>query len=685
MADTRELTLTDKKKLEEELNDQNTAVAKAKTELSRCQSEYQKTGNKVEDWKTKLNNAEAQVIKANSAVAENARYMDEAAASADKCAKSIDAYGKAVKEPEKINTESLLKGAVIEKAVDIATNGLGQIAGAAKEAVTEIKKVGSSFEAAMSGVEGVSGATKQEVSQLSDKAKEIGANTKLSAEQAAGAMMNLSVAGWQVQETLDGVDGVVYLARAANMDLAESAQIAADNIATFNLQASDTTHIADMLAYAQAHSNTTASQLGQAYKNSAANMNAAGQTIETTTAILEALANNGLRSAESGTALAAVMRDMTSKMEDGAIAIGDTSVKVMDSRGNFRDMLDILKDVEKATNGMGDAQKQAALLSTFTSDSIKALNMMLNTGADEIAGYREELENCAGAAEEMGDTMDDNLEGATAAFNSAVESLEITIYEKFSGPLKAATEMATSAVSSITKAITPQKDAVNEVYDSIIESTEKLKDNVKSIGETFTGSMEEAQNVSDLAERFGRVFDLPADSAVMRCWDEIYRAALNNEMGSFYTASGYAYQFMMQLYNTLIEQTKTQSMSDVVQRCMALIQTEYKNELDLAYLSKACNVSIPYLSKRFQEALHISPIQYLNQHRIEVASSLLLRSRNRIEEIAHEVGFSDANYFARVFKKTMGCTPRDYRLQEVRRVVEDHTLQVQVSPEGIIG
>lgn len=489
------------KKLEEELNDQNTAVAKAKTELSRCQSEYQKTGNKVEDWKTKLNNAEAQVIKANSAVAENARYMDEAAASADKCAKSIDAYGKAVKEPEKINTESLLKGAVIEKAVDIATNGLGQIAGAAKEAVTEIKKVGSSFEAAMSGVEGVSGATKQEVSQLSDKAKEIGANTKLSAEQAAGAMMNLSVAGWQVQETLDGVDGVVYLARAANMDLAESAQIAADNIATFNLQASDTTHIADMLAYAQAHSNTTASQLGQAYKNSAANMNAAGQTIETTTAILEALANNGLRSAESGTALAAVMRDMTSKMEDGAIAIGDTSVKVMDSRGNFRDMLDILKDVEKATNGMGDAQKQAALLSTFTSDSIKALNMMLNTGADEIAGYREELENCAGAAEEMGDTMDDNLEGATAAFNSAVESLEITIYEKFSGPLKAATEMATSAVSSITKAITPQKDAVNEVYDSIIESTEKLKDNVKSIGETFTGSMEEVQNVSDLAER----------------------------------------------------------------------------------------------------------------------------------------------------------------------------------------
>ncbi len=504
------------KKLEEELNDQNTAVAKAKTELSRCQSEYQKTGNKVEDWKTKLNNAEAQVIKTNSAVAENARYMDEAAASADKCAKSIDAYGKAVKEPEKINTESLLKGAVIEKAVDIATNGLGQIAGAAKEAVTEIKKVGSSFEAAMSGVEGVSGATKQEVSQLSDKAKEIGANTKLSAEQAAGAMMNLSVAGWQVQETLDGVDGVVYLARAANMDLAESAQIASDNIATFNLQASDTTHIADMLAYAQAHSNTTASQLGQAYKNSAANMNAAGQTIETTTAILEALANNGLRSAESGTALAAVMRDMTSKMEDGAIAIGDTSVKVMDSKGNFRDMLDILKDVEKATSSMGDAQKQAALLSTFTSDSIKALNMMLNTGADEIAGYREELENCAGAAEEMGDTMDDNLEGATAAFNSAVESLEITIYEKFSGPLKAATEMATSAVSSITEAITPQKDALVEFIAQVADTNEKSAGVLEKTKSSVDNAGDMAGTISNLGSRLIELNDVENKSLSQR-------------------------------------------------------------------------------------------------------------------------------------------------------------------------
>lgn len=92
-----------------------------------------------------------------------------------------------------------------------------------------------------------------------------------------------------------------------------------------------------------------------------------------------------------------------------------------------------------------------------------------------------------------------------------------------------------------------------------------------------------------------------------------------------------------------------------------------------------------YTDEQRNEALHISPIQYLNRYRIEVASSLLLRSHGRIEEVAHEVGFSDSNYFSRVFKKVIGFSPREYRQQEVRRKVEDHTIQMQVSPGGIIG
>ena len=85
--------------------------------------------------------------------------------------------------------------------------------------------------------------------------------------------------------------------------------------------------------------------------------------------------------------MAAIMRDITNGMKDGAIKIGETSVAVMDAQGNFRDLTDILAEVEAATNGMGDAERAVALSSTFTADSTKGLNLILNEGMDKIAGY----------------------------------------------------------------------------------------------------------------------------------------------------------------------------------------------------------------------------------------------------------------------------------------------------------
>ena len=471
------------KKLEEELDSQNMAVTKAKTELSRCQNEYQKTGNKVEDWKNKLNTAEAQVIKANNAVAENARYMEEASVSADKCAKSIDEYGKALKAPEQIDTDSLLQGAVIGKAVDLATNAVGAIAGKAKEAAEYVIDVGSSFEAGMSEVAAISGASGSQLEALTAKAKELGSSTKFSATEAASALTNMSLAGWSVDESLAGIDGVLQLAAASGMSLADASQAVTDNISSFKLEASDATQIADMMAFAQANSSTTAAELAQSYKNCAANMSAAGQDIETTTSMLESLANNGLRGSEAGTALTAMMRDLTSKMKDGKIAIGDASVEAMDSNGNFRDMTDILQDVEDATDGMGDAQKQAALLTTFTADSIKGLNMLLSTGADEVAGYEEQLRNCSGAASDMAGVMNDNLKGAMTELGSATEGLGIAAYQQISGPLTSAVDLMTTAVSGLTEAIDPPKTKMQEFSEEVEAANEQLKEALEN-GET---------------------------------------------------------------------------------------------------------------------------------------------------------------------------------------------------------
>lgn len=484
--------------------------------------ECQKCEGKVSDWSKKVSDAENDIEKNNQALKQNEKYLQEAQNATDNCAKSINEYGKettTVITTTKEFGESLKEGfgeALAAKGLELAGEAISAIGDKAKEAAEYVVEVGSSFEAGMSEVEAISGATGSELEALENKAKSLGSSTKFSATEAANAMTNMSLAGWSVNQTLSGIDGVLQLAAASNMDLADASQVVTDNISSFNLEASQSTHIADMMAYAQANSSTTAAELGEAYKNCGANMNAAGQDIETTTSFLEALANNGLRSSEAGTSLAAIMRDLTSKMKDGKIAIGDTSVEVMDSNGNFRDMTDVLKDVENATDGMGDAQKQAALMSTFTSDSIKGLNMLLNTGADQVAGYEESLRNCSGAASDMADTMQDNLQGKLTELSSATEGLGIAVYDYISGPLQGGVELLTDVVSGLTDAITPQKDAMEDMYDSVIQSSEDLKNNMQSIDDQFTGAMNGAENVGNLATRLEELNNVQDRTTVQR-------------------------------------------------------------------------------------------------------------------------------------------------------------------------
>lgn len=513
------------KKQEKAIEELNNALTKQTTNMLNAQG-------RVTDWNKKVIQAEADVRKNSKALEENGKYLEEAKNSADGCATSIDEFGKSVKqantEVDDLNSNAgeagevftglgeKIASAVVMKGVSVAADALGTLKDKAVEAAEYVVEVGSSFEAGMSEVEAISGATGSELEALEDKAKSLGSSTKFSATEAASAMTNMSLAGWSVSQTLSGIDGVLQLAAASGMDLADASQVVTDNISSFGLEAESAMHIADMMAYAQANSSTTAAELGEAYKNCGANMNAAGQDIETTTSMLESLANNGLRGSEAGTALAAVMRDMTSKMKDGKIAVGDTSVAVMDSAENFRDMTDILKDVEGATDGMGDAQKQAALMATFTSDSIKGLNMLLNTGADQVAGYEESLRNCSGAASDMADTMQDNLQGKLTELSSATEGLGIAVYDYISGPLQGGVELLTDVVSGLTDAITPQKDAMEEMYDEVVQSSQKVADNVQAIDDQFTGTLNSVENVGALADRLEELNNVEDRTAVQK-------------------------------------------------------------------------------------------------------------------------------------------------------------------------
>nr|DAI41591.1 MAG TPA: minor tail protein [Caudoviricetes sp.] len=313
-------------------------------------------------------------------------------------------------------------------------------------------KVGSDFESAMSNVAAISGATGDDLQMLKDTAKEMGATTQFSATEAANALSYMALAGWDANQSAAALPGVLNLAAASGMELASASDMVTDYMSAFGMSCEQSGYFADMLAYAQSNANTTAELLGESYKNCAANMAAAGQDVETTTSLLAMMANQGLKGSEAGTALAAVMRDLTAKMSNGAIKIGDTSVAVQDANGNYRDLTDILQDVESATNGMGDAEKAAALSSTFTADSIKGLNLILNAGVSNAADFENQLRNSGGTAENMANVMNDNLAGAMKSLQSRAEAFGIAIYESFSVQLKDAVNAAADALGSLTDA-----------------------------------------------------------------------------------------------------------------------------------------------------------------------------------------------------------------------------------------
>ena len=327
---------------------------------------------------------------------------------------------------------------------------------------------------------------------MEEKAKQLGASTRFSATDVAEGFQYMALAGWDANTSLSAIDGVLQLAASAEMDLGAASDMVTDYLAAFGMEASRAGEMADMLAYAQANSNTSAVQLGDAYGNCAAGLHAAGQEMDTVTALLEGMANNGLKGSEAGTALNAVMAQITQKMSDGAIQIGETTVAVQDQNGNFRDLIDIMADVEGATDGMGSAEKSAALAAVFNRTSLAGVNQILNEGTDKIRGYRDELDKSAGAAEDMAGVMQDNLQGDLTEMNSALEGLGIAAYGAFGDKLRDGVQLATDVISGLTDAISRTNTPLQDFIQSVDDGNRRVKESLESAQGAFSSAETDA-------------------------------------------------------------------------------------------------------------------------------------------------------------------------------------------------
>lgn len=408
---------------------------------------------------------------------------NEAATGADNLAENVDEAADAAQNGA--GGFTVLKGVL----ADLVSSGIQLAINALKNFASSVIETGSQFDASMSNVAALSGATGEQLQLLENTAREFGATTQFSASEAADALGYMALAGWDANQSADALGGVLNLAAASGMELAQASDMVTDYLSAFGMAADESTYFADLLAYAQANSNTSAQQLGEAYRNCAANLNAAGQDIETVTALLGSMANQGLKGSESGTALSAMMRDLTAHMQNGAVQIGNTSVAVMDAEGNYRDLTDILADVQAATDGMGDAQRATALSATFTSDSMRGLNLILNEGVESAAEFEEGLRQSSGSAEEMAAIMNDNLAGDLKSLSSAFDELKLTIFEGANAPLRDLVQIVSGEIlPSLTDMINGVEGA-DEAFGAAVSNL------VTTALDNLTGMLEPALNI----------------------------------------------------------------------------------------------------------------------------------------------------------------------------------------------
>lgn len=343
-------------------------------------------------------------------------------------------------------------GSITSKGMKAATATITGTATALGGVATAAIKVGSDFEAQMSRVQAISGATGKELEELRSQAVELGADTSFSASEAAQGMENLAAAGFETNEIMDAMPGLLDLAAASGEDLASSSDIAASTLRGFGLAASEAGHVADVLAENANRTNSSVAETGEAMKYIAPLARAAGISMEETAAAIGIMANAGIQGSQAGTTLRGALSRLSKPTADMQQAMNELGIEFYDSEGKMLSLADQVGMLKSAMEGMTDEQKNNYLVTLYGQEALSGMLALINEGPDSLASLTAAYEECDGSAQTAAATMQDNLKGAVEELSGSAESLGIVFYDSVAGSLKEAAQSATESVNNITDA-----------------------------------------------------------------------------------------------------------------------------------------------------------------------------------------------------------------------------------------
>nr|WP_274600376.1 phage tail tape measure protein [Sellimonas intestinalis] len=388
------------------------------------------------------------------------------------------------------------------KAVDLVTSPVRRVFGLLKSplvaagvtisagaGIADTIQTYADFEVAMSEVKAISGATSEEFAQLTEKANQMGAVTKFTASESAEAFKYMAQAGWDAKEMMDGIEGLMALAAASGEDLGTTSDIVTDALTAFGLAAKDSGRFADVMAMAASATNTDVAKMGDTFKYVAPVAGALGYSIEDTAVAIGLMANNGIKASQAGTSLRSLLTNLTHPVGQAEDAVKALGISITNADGSVKPLSQTLQELRSKFSALSEAERAQYAAMLAGQEGMSGLLAIVNASDQDFADLTEQINNSSGAAQEMSDIMMDNLAGKFELFTGALDSMKMSLGEKFKPYLLDALEWLTNKVPDVENALLT---AMNS-FDRFVEKT-------KSKIDKFTAT-DEWQN----ADLFGKI------------------------------------------------------------------------------------------------------------------------------------------------------------------------------------
>ncbi|OTO71268.1 hypothetical protein A5865_002963 [Enterococcus sp. 12E11_DIV0728] len=316
-------------------------------------------------------------------------------------------------------------------------------------------KIGGDFEEQMSRVKAISGATGSSFDQLKQQAIDLGAKTAFSAKESAAGMENLASAGFDANEIMEAMPGLLDLAAVSGGDVALASENAAAALRGFGLDAGQAGHVADVFARAAADTNAEVADMGEAMKYIAPVANAMGISLEETAASVGILSDANIKGSQAGTSLRGALARLAKPTDPMIAKMEELGLSFYDAEGNMKSLKDQVGMLQQAFKGLTPEQQQNALVTLYGQESLSGMMALIDKGPDALGKLTNSLKNSSGAADEMARIMQENMNSSIEQMLGVFESAAIKIQMIIGPMVKSAADSIGAMVKKFVDAPVP--------------------------------------------------------------------------------------------------------------------------------------------------------------------------------------------------------------------------------------